>query len=58
MMVLSVAVCPGDYWTSPHGSWLLEEDLEPLTLGTRAEEKINLVIQSVLFFFVLFHGLI
>lgn len=61
MRVMLAAVCPGDYRTSPHGSWQVEEDLEPLTLVTRAEreknKQNNLVIQSVLFF-VLFHGLL
>lgn len=26
MTVMFATVCPGDYWTSPRGSWLVEED--------------------------------
>lgn len=51
MRVMLAAVCPGDYCTSPHGSWLVEEDSDS---RDKSRGKNNLVIQSVLFF-VLFH---
>lgn len=56
MTVMLAAVCPGDYWTLPHGSWLVE----PLTHRTREEEKQSCHSVSVvfLFFFVLIHGLL
>lgn len=39
MTVMFAAVCPGDYWTSPHGSWLVGEDFggASLTLRMRVE---------------------
>lgn len=54
MTVMFAAVCPGDYWMSPHGSWLVEEDFGGASdsqdeSGGR-KKKNNLVIQSVLFF--------
>ncbi len=58
-MVMFAAVCPGDHWSSPHGSWLVEEDFGGASdsQDERRGKKNNLVIQSVLFF-VLFHGLL
>lgn len=56
MTIMFAAVCPGDYWTSPH----VEEDSGGASdsQDESGGEKNNLVIQSVLVFFVLFHGLL
>lgn len=56
MTVMFVAVCPGDYWTSPRGSWLVEEDFGGAS-DSQDEgrgKKNNPVIQSVLFFLYYF----
>lgn len=57
MTVMFAAVCPGEYWTSSRGSWLVKEDFGGASDSQDESGGKKQSCHSVsVGFFVLFHG--